>query len=105
MLAETSPLHIVSKATLEFKSSSLNIPVLVLRETTERPEAVSCGAAQIVGTDPERIIDEVENLLDDHDAHSVMAQAKNPYGDGKASERIVDVLLRGQCREFFPQNL
>jgi len=76
-----------------------------LRETTERPEAVSCGAARIVGTDPERIIDEVENLLDDHNAHSVMAQAKNPYGDGKASERIVDVLLQGQCREYFPQFL
>ena len=71
----------------------LGIPVLVLRETTERPEAVLAGAVQLVGTDVERIVEQSNLLLDDQHVHQQMAQAINPYGDGKAAQRLVARLL------------
>jgi UDP-N-acetylglucosamine 2-epimerase (non-hydrolysing) len=77
---------------LQEEAPSLNVPVLVLRTTTERPEAVEVGANRVVGTEPERIISETYRLLDDEDAHARMAGAPNPYGDGHASERIVEAL-------------
>ncbi|GIV08390.1 MAG: UDP-N-acetyl glucosamine 2-epimerase [Fimbriimonadales bacterium] len=69
-------------------------PILVLRETTERPEGVEAGAAKLVGTDTERIVAEATRLLTDSDAYAQMARAINPYGDGRAAERIRDILLR-----------
>jgi UDP-N-acetylglucosamine 2-epimerase (non-hydrolysing) len=69
-------------------------PILVLRETTERPEGVKLGNAILVGTDPERIVGEVKNLLENPSAYEKMAKVTHPYGDGKASERIVDILSR-----------
>ncbi len=69
-------------------------PILVLRETTERPEGVAAGAAKLVGTDAERIVAESLRLLTDADAYAQMARAVNPYGDGRASERIRDILLQ-----------
>ena len=63
-------------------------PVLVLREVTERPEGVAAGVARLVGTDPERIVEETRRLLLSDAAHAAMAQAVNPYGDGKAAPRI-----------------
>jgi UDP-N-acetylglucosamine 2-epimerase len=69
------------------------VPVLVLRETTERPEAVAAGAARVVGTDPERIVAVVYELLDDPATHARMAAAVSPYGDGRASDQIVAALL------------
>ncbi|MFN4032342.1 MAG: non-hydrolyzing UDP-N-acetylglucosamine 2-epimerase [Fimbriimonadales bacterium] len=69
-------------------------PILVLRETTERPEGVAAGAAKLVGTDAERIVAEAASLLTDAEAYAQMARAVNPYGDGYASERIRDILLQ-----------
>ena len=68
-------------------------PVLVLRDTTERPEGVLAGTARLVGTDVSRIQQETFRLLDDEDHYLAMSRAHNPFGDGKASERIVKVLL------------
>jgi UDP-N-acetylglucosamine 2-epimerase (non-hydrolysing) len=69
-------------------------PVLVMREVTERPEGITAGVARLVGTDPRRIREETERLLHDGDAYAVMARGGNPYGDGRAAERIVDVIRR-----------
>lgn len=71
------------------EAPSLNKPVLVLRDTTERPEAVQTGAIKLVGTDPQEIKTALTNLVNDPAAYQKMAQAKNPYGDGKAAERII----------------
>lgn len=71
---------------------SLGKPVLVLRETTERPEAVAAGCARLVGTSPDTIVGEVERLLDDKDAYDRMATIANPFGDGRAADRIVGIL-------------
>jgi UDP-N-acetylglucosamine 2-epimerase (non-hydrolysing) len=71
------------------EAPSLGKPVLVLRETTERPEAVHAGTVRLVGTDERRIVDEVTRLLTDDDAYDAMARAVNPYGDGRASERVL----------------
>lgn len=67
-------------------------PVLVMREVTERPEAVEAGTAKLVGTRREDIVRETLRLLDHADEYHKMANMKNPYGDGKASERIIQIL-------------
>ncbi|OGO36011.1 MAG: UDP-N-acetylglucosamine 2-epimerase [Chloroflexi bacterium RBG_16_57_11] len=85
---------------IQEEAPSLGVPVLVLRKTTERPEAVAAGAVRLVGVETDAILQEVDRLLDDPLAYQAMAQAINPYGDGLASERIVDVLLSGRCNEF-----
>ena len=74
------------------EAPSLGVPVLVLRKTTERPEAAEAGLARIIGTDRKAIVEHVEELLEDQQVHRQMATAANPYGDGLASERIVEVL-------------
>ena len=71
---------------------SLGKPILVLREKTERPEAVEAGTVRLVGNDEMLLRDEVERLLDDADAYRAMTRVHNPYGDGHASERIADVI-------------
>jgi UDP-N-acetylglucosamine 2-epimerase (non-hydrolysing) len=81
---------------LQEEAPGLGVPVLVLREVTERPEGVRAGTVRLVGTDFERIITETRRLLDDPRAHAEMAQAVNPYGDGHAAERIVRALLDSQ---------
>lgn len=84
---------------------SLGKPVLVMRENTERPEAVTAGTARLVGTDPIRIGTEVSRLLDDDAAYARMAHAVNPYGDGQAARRTVEAILhhfeRGPAPEPF----
>jgi UDP-N-acetylglucosamine 2-epimerase (non-hydrolysing) len=102
-LMKHSRLILTDSGGIQEEAPSLGVPVLVLRETTERPEAVEAGAARVVGTNPERIVSEATRLLDDPQAHAAMAQAINPYGDGLAAKRIVDVLLTGQCEEFSPE--
>ena len=67
-----------------------------MRETTERPEAVSAGTVLLVGTNKERIVQETERLLTDQQAYQRMAARTNPYGDGQAAEKIVNVLLQIQ---------
>jgi UDP-N-acetylglucosamine 2-epimerase (non-hydrolysing) len=78
---------------LQEEAPSLGKPVLVLRGVTERPEAVEAGTVKIIGTDKQRIVEEVRKLLLDKDEYNKMAKALNPYGDGKASERIRDILI------------
>jgi len=81
---------------IQEEAPSLGKPVLVMREKTERPEAIEAGTARLVGTDSERIFTETQRLLDNADKYHKMARAVNPFGDGKAAERIVQVLLRGK---------
>ncbi len=93
--------HTMKQATLILTDSggiqeeapAFGIPVLVLRETTERPEGIEAGTLKLVGTDPDRILLEANRLLDDPTAYAKMAKAANPYGDGHAAERIVEALL------------
>ncbi|MDY7524649.1 non-hydrolyzing UDP-N-acetylglucosamine 2-epimerase [Sphingomonas sp. 10B4] len=77
------------------EAPALAKPVLVMRETTERPEGVVAGTAKLIGTDPERIVAEVTTLLDDPAAYAAMARAHNPFGDGHASERIASIVANG----------
>ena len=77
---------------LPAEAPALGKPVLVLRETTERPEAVGAGAARLVGTDTDAIVAETTALLTDAEHYRAMAQARNPYGDGQAARRIHDVV-------------
>jgi len=77
---------------IQEEAPSLGKPVIVMRDTTERPEGVEAGTARLVGTDRHRILAEIERLLDDRDAYAAMAHAHNPYGDGHAGECIVATL-------------
>ena len=77
---------------IQEEAPSLGVPVLVLRKTTERPEAAEAGLARVIGTDHDAIVQHVKELLEDEQAYRRMATAVNPYGDGRASERIVEVL-------------
>jgi UDP-N-acetylglucosamine 2-epimerase (non-hydrolysing) len=79
---------------LQEEAPSLGVPVLVLRETTERPEGVEAGTLKLVGTETGQIVREATRLLDDPLAYAEMARAANPYGDGHAAERIIEALLR-----------
>lgn len=92
--------HLMSKATIVLTDSGgiqeeapgLGKPVLVMRDTTERPEALESGTVHLVGTDYDKIMNEVSTLLEDAEAYEKMSQAVNPYGDGLACGRIADVL-------------
>jgi UDP-N-acetylglucosamine 2-epimerase (non-hydrolysing) len=77
---------------LQEEAPGLGKPVLVLREVTERPEAVAAGTVKVVGTSCQRIVEETVDLLDSREAYERMAQAVNPYGDGLASQRIVEAI-------------
>ncbi|OCS47040.1 non-hydrolyzing UDP-N-acetylglucosamine 2-epimerase [Ralstonia pickettii] len=79
---------------IQEEAPSLGKPVLVMRDTTERPEAVAAGTVRLVGTDRQKIFSEAVNLLDDTEVYASMSHAHNPYGDGKAAHRIVDILAR-----------
>lgn len=91
-LMDRSHLVMTDSGGVQEEAPALGKPVLVLRETTERPEALAAGTALLVGTDEQRIVAECSKLLDDPVAHDRMARAHNPYGDGQASRRILDVL-------------
>lgn len=97
-LLDRAHLVITDSGGIQEEAPSLGKPVLVTRETTERPEAVEAGTVKLVGTDTQRIVDEANRLLDDAEAYEAMAYAHNPYGDGKAAERIVNRLLE-EARE------
>lgn len=88
---------------LQEEAPTLGVPVLVLREVTERPEAVEAGAVRVVGTRSEGIVTETSRLLDNREAHANMTQAMNPYGDGRAADRIVRALLREPVCPFQPR--
>lgn len=87
---------------IQEEAPGLGVPVLVLREVTERPEAVEAGTVRVVGTDRQRILAEACHLLDDPAAHERVARAVNPYGDGRASQRIVAALLGEPVEPFAP---
>ena len=76
------------------EAPSLGKPVLVMRDKTERPEALAAGTVKLVGTDTERIIKEAQKLIDDPQAYDTMSKASNPYGDGEACQKIVDYTVR-----------
>lgn len=78
---------------IQEEAPSLGKPVLVLRDTTERPEGIDAGTLKLVGTDEEVIYQEAKILLEDKEAYAKMSKASNPYGDGKASQRIVDAII------------
>ncbi len=79
---------------IQEEAPSLGKPVLVMRETTERPEALQAGTVKLVGTDMQKIVDEAQLLLDDPKTYAQMSQAHNPYGDGEACEKIVDFIKK-----------
>lgn len=88
-IAARSFLIMTDSGGVQEEAPSLNKPVLVLRDSTERPEGVENGTLKLVGTDPERVTTAMESLLSDQAAYDRMAKAENPYGDGHASERIL----------------
>lgn len=88
-LMEKSTLVLTDSGGIQEEAPGLGKPVLVMRDTTERPEALSSGTVHLVGTSYEKIMEEVSTLLDDAEAYAAMSNAVNPYGDGKACERIV----------------
>jgi UDP-N-acetylglucosamine 2-epimerase (non-hydrolysing) len=91
-LMNRSYMIITDSGGIQEEAPSLGKPVLVMREKTERPEAVTAGTAKLVGTDRSCIVRETERLLTDKNAYQTMAMAYNPYGDGKAAERIIAAL-------------
>lgn len=92
-LMKRSRLILTDSGGLQEEAPAFGVPVLVMREKTERPEALQAGTARLVGTDPERIVGEAKRLLEDQDEYNKMASAENPFGDGRAAERIVNLLL------------
>lgn len=93
-LMNKSHLILTDSGGIQEEAPSLGKPVLVMRETTERPEAVAAGTVKLVGTDVNTMISELSSLLTDENAYKEMSFAHNPYGDGKACQRILDVLLK-----------
>lgn len=91
-LMNRSHIILTDSGGIQEEAPSLGKPVLVMRNTTERPEAVSAGTVKLVGTDKDVIVREVETLLHDQDAYLTMSHAHNPYGDGRACARIVDII-------------
>ena len=91
-LLDISHLMLTDSGGVQEEAPALGKPVLVMRETTERPEGIAAGTARLVGTDADRIVRETNRLLDDPAAYAAMAQAHNPFGDGRAAERIADLL-------------
>lgn len=96
-LMNRSYLILTDSGGVQEEAPSLGKPVLVMRDTTERPEAVLAGTVRMVGTDVERIITETSKLLSDEGAYHRLAHKHNPYGDGKSSKRIISVLEKALC--------
>lgn len=96
-LLAISHIMLTDSGGVQEEAPALGKPVLVMRDTTERPEGVTAGTAKLVGTDKDRIISEIFTLLDDEAAYSTMARAHNPFGDGKAAIRIAG-LVADACR-------
>lgn len=91
-LLDISTLMLTDSGGVQEEAPALGKPVLVMRETTERPEGVAAGTAKLVGTDADTIVRETERLLDDAAAYAAMARAHNPFGDGQSAGRIADLL-------------
>ena len=91
-LLDVSHLMLTDSGGVQEEAPALGKPVLVMRETTERPEGIAAGTAKLVGTDPDAIVRETTRLLDDEAAYAAMARAHNPFGDGHSAARIADLL-------------
>jgi len=91
-LLAMSEIVLTDSGGVQEEAPSLGKPVLVMRETTERPEGVMAGTAKLVGTDRARIVEEIFKLLDDAEAYAAMAKAHNPFGDGVSGERIANII-------------
>ncbi|EGQ9809191.1 MULTISPECIES: non-hydrolyzing UDP-N-acetylglucosamine 2-epimerase [Vibrio] len=92
-LMSRSHIILTDSGGIQEEAPSLGKPVLVMRDTTERPEAVAAGTVKLVGTDVEKITASLDSLLNDEEAYKEMSFAHNPYGDGKACQRILDALI------------
>jgi UDP-N-acetylglucosamine 2-epimerase (non-hydrolysing) len=95
-LMDRSYFIITDSGGVQEEAPSLGKPVLVMRDTTERPEALDAGTVKLVGTDTQLITKEAQKLLDDHDAYAAMSQASNPYGDGLACEKVISFLREAE---------
>lgn len=93
-LMEKSSIVLTDSGGIQEEAPGLGKPVIVMRDTTERPEAVEAGTVKLVGTDYDKIVSEVSILLDDKNEYYKMSKANNPYGDGKASQRIVNTFRK-----------
>lgn len=93
-LLALSTIVLTDSGGVQEEAPSLGKPVLVMRETTERPEGIAAGTARLVGTNKNRIVSEIFSLLDDEGAYNAMARAHNPFGDGRAAERIAEIVAR-----------
>ena len=91
-LMEKSTIVLTDSGGIQEEAPGLGKPVLVMRDTTERPEALEAGTVKLVGTDYDKIVNEVSALLDNKEYYERMSKAVNPYGDGKACNRIVNFL-------------
>ena len=91
-LMNKSTIVLTDSGGIQEEAPGLGKPVLVMRDTTERPEAVQAGTVKLVGTDYDRIVNEISSLLDDPAYYKTMSEAVNPYGDGKACPRIVSFI-------------
>lgn len=91
-LMEKSTIVLTDSGGIQEEAPGLGKPVLVMRDTTERPEALEAGTVKLVGTDYDKIVAEVSKLLDDQIYYNTMSQAVNPYGDGQSSIRIIKAL-------------
>jgi len=98
-LMNKSYLILTDSGGIQEEAPSLGKPVLVLRKVTERPEAIRAGTAKLVGTDIDKIVKTVSKLLSNADAYQTMARIQNPYGDGRAASRIMQIL----SHRFYPQ--
>jgi UDP-N-acetylglucosamine 2-epimerase (non-hydrolysing) len=98
-LMQRATLILTDSGGIQEEAPALGKPILVMRETTERPEGIAAGTAKLVGTDPDALFAEGERLLTDTDAYEAMARAVNPYGDGRSAARIAQILLE----HFGPQ--
>ena len=90
---EKSSIVLTDSGGIQEEAPGLGKPVLVMRDTTERPEALDAGTVKLVGTDYNKIVNEVSSLIDDKAAYEKMSKAVNPYGDGLVCGRIVNILL------------
>lgn len=99
-LMEKSALVLTDSGGIQEEAPGLGKPVLVMRDTTERPEALKSGTVHLVGTDYDKIVSEVSTLLDSPEAYERMSRAVNPYGDGRACARIADALAEKEVERF-----
>ena len=102
-LMKTAYLILTDSGGIQEEAPSLGKPVLLMRDTTERPEAVDAGTVKLVGTDVEKIVSHVELLLNNKQCYHQMSIAQNPYGDGEAAARIVNIISQHYCERIYKE--